>query len=73
MYKDEHRAQVGDDESNTEHEQELGVGSDKILNSPDEWLWGTGCETGGWHYRNYLSYMYDWFLNVWNIVCIFFL
>lgn len=34
MYKDEHRAQVGDDESNTEHEQELGVGSDKILNSP---------------------------------------
>ena len=36
MDKDEHRAQVGDDEANTEHEQELGVGSDKILNSPDE-------------------------------------
>lgn len=41
MYKDEHRVQVGDDEANTEHEQELEGGgggweSDKILNSPDE-------------------------------------
>ena len=76
-----YRAQVGDDEGNTEHEQEVagvgqgvgGGGGDKILISPDEWLWGTGYEACGWHYQN-LWYMFNFFFSwMYEILFQFFL